>query len=1141
MASRRNTIKTNIEANSDSFLQAMDEVKRSITSTRIEFKNFDETMKSSGNSINKLTEHKKNLQKEISLTKNRLDIMNEGLKKSIELNGEDSEATRIIREEVQKAETHYHSLQNELDRVNKKLSEQSFSLTSVSNNLEKVSDVTSKFASKVKWLSAGATSILGMSAKTAIEFEDAFVGVKKTVEGTDEELEQIRKDIMSLSREIPLSTKNLFELAEEAGQLGIATKDITQFTETMAKLGSATNLSATEAGGAIATFVNVMGTLPENYERIGSVIVKLGNNSKATESDIVNMAQRMSGAAATLGMTESSVFGLATALSSVGLEAEMGGTAISKVMNDFNRAASGVETKYGSLSQYAKICGMSTKEFSDTVKNNAGEALKQFVIGLGDTNRTGESTIKLMSELGINEARLTDTMLRLANASGTVEEYMSMADEEWIRNNALNEEASKKYADTASQIEITKNKFSEIADKLGKILLPTINDGLKYVGNLTDKFANLSKGTQKTIIKVLAFTAALAPVSKGISSISKNLSQFTKFLDKTSTPFKTLFTNIKDVNSRTIDLSKSVKENTSLFDKLKISITKVKTENKDLKTSLANVSAKFKDTTKQVKDGIDYWHQTASGVDKLKVGIAGLVGTTVSLKGFSESLKSISQEGANFGNFSMAVTSGISSIASAASTGASIGGAYGAAIGAIGAGIGLVVTGIDSWIRANDQSRENLESTKETFSNFKNSLDSINDSYNQNIKNIQDSTASQLQYISQMQDLSNEMASFIDVNGRVKDSDAERANVIMTLLNESLGTQLVLEDGVIKNGNEIISNKEQFIALTERSAEAVKKETLLQSYQSQYKDAIDAQTKAKREYNDALAEEEKNIANAVKKYQENKISLVELEKIVNSSSKTKQEAEKNYQGVLNKTDHIINGLSEVTKNYSSTSSAELEKTINKITSSNNKSLDETSKSYSKTYETAKKIAEDAREEIIKNAIQAKDIFKQPSYFKVETDFSNARYQTNRFVNDYNRAMSSANSNSCQVNFSKLNNIPANAQGTIVRKPTLSWIGEDGAEAIIPLEKHTEWIDRVADRINSSVLNTRGINADYISQIGNSYYGEEYLSSMVSLLERILDKPSDTYLDGRKISESTAQTDDIASGDLLEKLERGWAT
>lgn len=47
-----------------------------------------------------------------------------------------------------------------------------------------------------------------------------------------------------------------------------------------------------------------------------------------------------------------------------------------------------------------------------------------------------------------------------------------------------------------------------------------------------------------------------------------------------------------------------------------------------------------------------------------------------------------------------------------------------------------------------------------------------------------------------------------------------------------------------------------------------------------------------------------------------------------------------------------------------------------------------------------------------------------------------------------------------------------ATGTVVNKATPAIIGEDGAEAVVPLEKHTEWIDRVADKVVSKMGTTR---------------------------------------------------------------------
>lgn len=47
-----------------------------------------------------------------------------------------------------------------------------------------------------------------------------------------------------------------------------------------------------------------------------------------------------------------------------------------------------------------------------------------------------------------------------------------------------------------------------------------------------------------------------------------------------------------------------------------------------------------------------------------------------------------------------------------------------------------------------------------------------------------------------------------------------------------------------------------------------------------------------------------------------------------------------------------------------------------------------------------------------------------------------------------------------------------ATGTIVDKATPAIIGEDGAEAVVPLENHTEWIDKVADKVVSKMGTTR---------------------------------------------------------------------
>ena len=1041
-----------------------------------------------------------------------------------------------------------------------------FSLKSVSEGFGKVSEVAGKFASKVKWLSAGAGSLLGLSAKTAIDFEDAFVGVCKTVEGTDEELEQIRKDIMKLSNQIPIATTELFELAEEAGQLGIKTEDITSFTETMAKLGTATNLSATEAGEAIATFVNVMGTLPENYERIGSVIVELGNNSKATESDIVAMAQRMSGAGATLGMTESSVLGLATALSSVGLEAEMGGTAISRVMNDFNRAASGVETKYGTLSQYAKICGMSVKEFSDTVKNNAGEAIKQFVIGLGDTNRTGKSTIQLMSDLGINEVRLTDTMLRLANASGTVEEFMTMADKEWEVNNALNAEATKKYADTASQIEIAKNKIAELADKFGKILLPSINDTLGKIGKFVDWMGSLSEGTQKTIVKVLAFTTALFPMAKGVDKVTGTISSVTKTIDKLKnsekfvtgitktfslfgTVVKTvgtaimstlgklgalimahpviaiitaiiagivlLWTKCEWFRNLVIGMFEKIKEVCStVFNVIKTVVVNVwnniVTVTKPIFESIVSIISSVWEriktiwqTTIQIFTNI--WNKVVQIVQPIFERILEIVkGITEPIKNFFsdtwnyivDSLKPVIDSFFNMFRegwllvktiwdlalpFFKAIWNGIKTVFNV--VGNVIGGFFSNAWEKIKIVWDIVIPFFQTvW-----------DGIKNIFSIVGEFFGEIFSTAWETIKIVWDLVSPYFQAIWTV------------------------IQTIFSVVTTVLGGYFSSAWIAIKGVWDVVVQYFRLVWTGISAVFSVVKTVIGGAFQVAWavvKTVWDTVTGYFKAIFDTIA----GIFSVIRNVLTGNFSEAweGIKGIVGTWTDW-------FKGIWNNIANVFSKVKDFFKNTFSSAWEAIKSIFSGVGSF-----------FSGVWSTIKSVFTGIAQKI---GDTMSSVFKSA----VNGLLSTAERILNVPINAINKAIDILNKVP-GVSIGKVSTfqLPRMEEGGVLDKGARNIIaGENGAEAIVPLEKNTKWINKVAEQFKSSIIDTVGIDTNYLGQTTQSSVNEGYLANAVDLLERILEKPTDIYLDGNKVAESTASYDDKASGDLLEKLERGW--
>lgn len=341
-----------------------------------------------------------------------------------------------------------------------------------------ISDAIKKLARECVNL---AKSVVG----TGIEFESAFAGVKKTVNATDEELGVFEKGLRDMLKVMPTTASELANIAESAGQLGIKNENLLTFTEIMANLGVATNMSSDEAATSLARLANIAGMSQEKFSNLGSSIVALGNNFATTESEVTNMALNISAAGSQVGMTEADILGVAGALSSLGLEAQGGGTAISKAIIQMANAC---ETGSEDLEYFAKAVGMSTSDFQRYFAKDATGALTAFISGLG--NLKDESALKFLDDMGISETRLRDALLRASNASDLFTDAVKTSNDAWNENSALTEEAQKRYETTESKVQILKNTFAE----MGLTLYDKVQEPLqKAATKLTEFFQKASE------------------------------------------------------------------------------------------------------------------------------------------------------------------------------------------------------------------------------------------------------------------------------------------------------------------------------------------------------------------------------------------------------------------------------------------------------------------------------------------------------------------------------------------------------------------------------------------------------------------------------------------------------------------------
>jgi TP901 family phage tail tape measure protein len=387
--------------------------------------------------------------------------------------------------------------------------------------LDQVSQKANSFANAIKPLSTVSAVALAASAAAAISFEDAWTGVTKTVSGTPSQLQKVNDGLKELATTTASSYQDIASYAEIAGQMGVQTENVVEFTKTITMLGDTTNLVGEEAAQALAKFANIMqgaGTKSnEYYSRLGSTIVDLGNKFATTESDITEMSERLAVGAKQVGINEQGVLALSTALSSLGIKAEAGGSSVSKVLKTIE---SQVKNGGEYLEEYAKVAGMTAEEFASAWENDALGTFVKVIQGIGNS---ADGVTVTLEKLGITSIRQSQSIAALAQSSDVLTSAITTANSAWSLNTAMTDEAEKRYATLKSQLSQTWEALKQAGNELGQALTPTITSIAKGVKKAAQAFSNLDDSTQETVAKILLFTAAAYPAAKAISKISSSV------------------------------------------------------------------------------------------------------------------------------------------------------------------------------------------------------------------------------------------------------------------------------------------------------------------------------------------------------------------------------------------------------------------------------------------------------------------------------------------------------------------------------------------------------------------------------------------------------------------------------------------
>lgn len=363
--------------------------------------------------------------------------------------------------------------------------------------------------------------------KTAIQFDTAMANVRKTTNLSNAEIEKLAQSAQNLSTKQPVTAETLLNIEALGAQLGVAHGKLESFAEVVSGLDIATNMNFETAGKEMAQFANITQMSQDQFKNYGSTIVDLGNHLATTEADISTMALRLAGAGTAAKFSQADILGMSGAMSSLGIKAEAGGSAMTRIIQDISKnVANGSDV----VEEYARVAGMSADEFAAAWKSKPIEALEALVEGLKRTSDSGEDMNVTLEKLGINNIRNSDTMRRLANAGDLLRNSVDRANNAWEQNTALQDEVNQRNESLASRLQVLKNKVDSIAISIGRPLVNAVISALdacapliQGVGDLADAFSKMDTGKQQFVLAMVGIAAAAGPVLTVFGKIEKGV------------------------------------------------------------------------------------------------------------------------------------------------------------------------------------------------------------------------------------------------------------------------------------------------------------------------------------------------------------------------------------------------------------------------------------------------------------------------------------------------------------------------------------------------------------------------------------------------------------------------------------------
>ncbi|TCR07274.1 phage tail tape measure protein [Neorhizobium sp. JUb45] len=398
----------------------------------------------------------------------------------------------------------------------------------------------------------GITEGLKATIGSAITFESAFADVRKVVEASDEQFGNMRRTIRQMSTEIPMTANDIAALFAAAGESGIATTELKEFSEMAARVGIAFDIGAGQAGETLAKLKTQLGVSVADVGSLADAINHLSNNMASKASDITDFMLRVSALGKMGGFTAEQIAGIGSAMIAAGAPSEVAGTAMQNVVKALTRGNFAKKDQRDA----AKALGLDLPQIAKQMQKDAPKALKTVLKAIAKAPK--DQHIAILSQFFGDEAK---AFAPLIGNVGLLDQALdSVADKAKYTGSAFNEFVQRS-STAANAAQLLGNKISNRFWEMGDRMLPTIKEGIAGISEVIDTLDSRVSIFDKMETSIMGFAQGLG--YNGVKDVIADLGDllFGKVDGTAGDQLGRLFMQAKEWGATIRELSAAIKEN----------------------------------------------------------------------------------------------------------------------------------------------------------------------------------------------------------------------------------------------------------------------------------------------------------------------------------------------------------------------------------------------------------------------------------------------------------------------------------------------------------------------------------------------------------------------------------------------------